>query len=421
MELTDEERALLKGEKGQALRKAMESVVVYGEAFGAKRLLPVNGPVHVVTSFGIPILEPVFDMMDELIAEGLAAKQPFTVNPRPIDYANVRCGILQKLAFKVMYGRQKEYEKQLERVGLKSNKSFTCTCYLPEVGNTPQKGDVLAWAESSAVVYANSVIGARTNRNSGVIELLSGIIGRTPEFGLLTDEGRRAKWLIEVKTQSLPNPQVLGGAIGMAVMEDVPYITGLDSFLGEGMNEDTQGYLKDMGAASASNGAVGLYHVDKITPEAAEQGRSLLAEGYKTYVVDDSALERVLNSYPVMWKNENARPKLCFIGCPHLSLSQIYGWTDKLCRCVEGKGKRKLSVRTVLSAAPEVIEKFKGDGPYYKRLASTGASLTSICPLMYMNNPLCSKQAVITNSNKLRTYTTARFFTDEKILQIITA
>ena len=94
-----------------------------------------------------------------------------------------------------------------------------------------------------AVVYANSVLGARTNRNSGILELLSGIVGKTPEFGFITDEGRRAKWLVEVKTSKLPTAQVLGSAIGMKVIEEVPYIVGLDKLLGTEMN-NTRGKLE---------------------------------------------------------------------------------------------------------------------------------------------------------------------------------
>ena len=224
--------------------------------------MPLDGPVHLVTSFWNS-LTPVFEMMDELIAHNLKTR-PFTVDPRPLDYANVKCNPLGKLVFKIMYGKQEEYEGQLQKVGLKDENAFSCTCYLPEVGNIPKKGDILAWAESSAVVYANSVIRARGNRNSGIIELFCGILGKAPEFGLLTDEGRRAKWLVEVKTTKVPNAQVLGSAIGMKVVEDVPYITGLDRFLGAGLSPDTCDYLKDMGAASASNGAVGLYHVKTL-------------------------------------------------------------------------------------------------------------------------------------------------------------
>lgn len=420
MELTAEELDILKGKHGETLRKAMESVVLYGETFGAKRLVPIDEPVHLVTSFGIPLLTPVFDKMDQLIEANLRTEKPFTVDPRPLDYENVKCNILEKLVFKIMYGKQEEYEKQLKKVGLKDSKAFTCTCYLDEVGNIPKKGDILAWAESSAVVYANSVIGARTNRNSGIIELLSGIIGKTPEFGFIEDEGRKATWLIQLRVSKLPNPQLLGSAIGMKVVEDVPYIIGLDEFLGSKLNDEVKDYLKDMGAACASNGAVGLFHAENITPEAKEEGRKLLVEDYKTYIIDDEELDRIMDSYPIMWKDKDARPKLCFIGCPHLSLSQIYKWTNDIVESLKAKGKRKVSIPTILTAAPDVVDEFKNDKKAYCMLTSTGAKLTSICPLMYMNNPLCAKKPIITNSNKLRTYTTARFYLDEDILDQIT-
>lgn len=420
MELTAEELDILKGKHGETLRKAMESVVLYGETFGAKRLVPIDEPVHLVTSFGIPLLTPVFDKMDQLIEANLRTEKPFTVDPRPLDYENVKCNILENLVFKIMYGKQEEYEKQLKKVGLKDSKAFTCTCYLDEVGNIPKKGDILAWAESSAVVYANSVIGARTNRNSGIIELLSGIIGKTPEFGFIEDEGRKATWLVQLRVSKLPNPQLLGSAIGMKVVEDVPYIIGLDEFLGSKLNDEVKDYLKDMGAACASNGAVGLFHAENITPEAKEEGRKLLVEDYKTYIIDDEELDRIMDSYPIMWKDKDARPKLCFIGCPHLSLSQIYKWTNDIAESLKAKGKRKVSIPTILTAAPDVVDEFKNDKKAHCMLTSTGAKLTSICPLMYMNNPLCAKKPIITNSNKLRTYTTARFYLDEDILDQIT-
>jgi predicted aconitase len=419
MELTEEEKEILDGKRGSTLQKAMKSVVMYGETFGAKRLISIDGSIHMVTSFGIPILSPVFDIMDELIENNLLPDKPFTVDPRPLDYENVKCNILEKFVFKIMYGKQKDYEQQLTKVGLKDNNAFTCTCYLPEVGNTPKRGEILSWSESSAVVYANSVLGARSNRNSGVIELLCGVVGKVPEFGLVTDEGRKAKWLVKVQTTKLPNAQVLGSAIGMKVVEDVPYIEGLLQFLGQGINEDSANYLKDMGAASASNGAVGLYHVEGITPEAADYEKKLLMENYKTYIIDDEELKRVEASYPVMWKDMNASPKVCFVGCPQLSLSQIYLWLNNIEEGLRKASKTKLSINTVMCAAPDIIEKFKKDEEAFKRLINTGAKLTYICPLMYMNNPICSKNVVITNSNKLRTYTTARFYTDEAILQKI--
>lgn len=420
MELTDEEKEILEGNKGETLKKAMESIVMYGEAFGAKRLVKVDASPHLVTSFGIPILKPVFRIMNELIDSGLSVSQKFTVNPRPVDFENVKCSILEKIVFKLIYGKQKYYEEQLKKVGLKDSDAFSCTCYMPEIGNIPEKGQMLSWAESSAVVYANSVLGARTNRNSGLIELLCAIVGRAPEFGLLTDDGRKADWLIELKTSKLPNAHLLGSAIGMKVIEEVPYISGLDNYLKSTSDQKTLDFLKNMGAASASNGAVGLYHVEGVTPEAKDLKRKLLKENYKTYIIDDAELERVRSSYPMLWKNADVKPYMCFIGCPHLSLNQVYEWTDAISTGLSKSGRHKATVSTVLCAAPGVIKKFKSDEEAYGKLQSTGVKMTYICPLMYMDNPLCSNHPVITNSNKLRTYSTARFYTDEEILNIIT-
>ncbi len=420
MKLTKEEKAILGGAKGETMRKAMETVVRFGDTFGATHLVPLDHNIHMVMSMGIPLLTTVFDTMDELIAGGIRTPGPFTVDPRPFDYSTVNVGPLKKLVFKIMYGKQAEYEEKLRKVGLKDANAFTCTCYMDEVGNIPQKGDILAWSESSAVVYANSVLGARSNRNSGVIDLLCGVINRAPAFGFLTDKGRKADWLVEIKTTAVPEAQILGSAIGMKVMEDVPFVRGLSSFLGTKLTPGVKDYLKDMGAAMASNGAVGLYHVENITPEAKQSGKGLLKKGYKTYVIDDAELERIYRNYPVMWKKQNARPKLCFIGCPHLSLAQIHGWLDDIEKALGDKGRRKAAVRTVLTAAPDVADAFRRDGAAFSRLTAAGITLSSICPLMYMNNPLCAKDTVITNSNKLRTYTTARYFRDAEILRIIT-
>lgn len=420
MKLTPEEVEILNGSKGEAMAKVVKTLVLYGDAFGAEKFVPVTHAGHLVTSFGISVLSPVFDIMDELIAGGLKAEMPFTMDPRPIDYKNVKCNILEKFIFnKILYGMQDSYEAQLRKLGVKSDKSYTCTCYLDEVGNVPKKGDVLSWAESSAVVYANSVLGARCNRNSGIIELFGSIVGRVPYFGLVTDEGRKATWIVEVKTTKKPEAQILGSAIGMKVMEDVPYVKGLDKWIGTELDGDAKAYLKDFGAATASNGAVGLYHIDKLTPEAVEQGESLIAEGAKVYVIDDAELDRVKNNYPVMWKDKNATPKLCFVGCPHLSYDQLVEWTENVCESLKKNGRSKVSIPTVFTAAPAVVEKFNAT-PNAAKLKATGVVLSYICPLMYMNNPLAGKMPVITNSNKLRTYTTSRYYTSAEILDIIT-
>ena len=318
-----------------------------------------------------------------------------------------------------MYGPQKRYEEQLKKIGLLRDDAFTCACYFPEVGNRPNKGDILSWAESSAVNYANSVLGARCNRNSGIIEMFGSILGFVPYFGLLTDEGRKASWIVEINTTKKPEAQLLGSAIGMKVMEDVPYIKGLDKWIGTELNDDACAYLKDFGAATASNGAVGLYHIDRLTPEAVEQGESLIKPDAKVYVIDDAELERVKASYPVIWKDKDATPRLCFMGCPHMTFSQLNDWTEKLEAKLKEKGRRKVAIKTVFTSAPGVIKEFEKT-ENYKKLKDMGVVVSYICPLMYMNNPMCAKMPVITNSNKLRTYTTSRYYSDSEILDQIT-
>ena len=420
MILTNEQQAILNGEQGETLAKVMKTLVMYGEAFGAEKLVPITSKHnHLVTSFGLKVMSPVYDLMQQLLDADVASTQTFSVDPRPVD-KNVPANFLQNLVFnKFMYTKQDFYEKQLHKLGLMNDDAFTCTCYMDEVGNRPQKGDVLSWAESSAVVYANSVLGARCNRNSGIIDIMGSIVGYVPYFGLLTDEGRKATWVVKVQTTKKPEAQLLGSAIGMKVMEDVPFVQGLDKWIGTELTDAACSYLKDFGAATASNGAVGLYHIENLTPEAVELGTSLIAENAKEYIIDDAELERVQREYPVMWKNPDAKPKLCFVGCPHLSLEQLKQWTVDIEQGLAQSGKKKVCIKTVLTAAPKVLEAFEAT-EYAARLKATGVITSYICPLMYMNNPLCKKMPVITSSNKLRTYTSARYYRDEEILKMIT-
>lgn len=420
MKLTEEQLAILNGKEGETKAKVMETIVRYGDMFEAKELVKVtHGEGHLVTSFGLQLLTPVYRVMDELIKGGLKVNDGFTMDPRPIDFENVKCDPLEKLIFKkILYGTQGYYENQLQQLGLKDKDAFSCACYFKEVGNVPKKGDILSWAESSAVNYANSVLGARCNRNSGIIDIFGSIIGYVPKFGLLTDEGRKATWKVIIKTTKKPVAQILGSAIGMKVMEDVPYVIGLDKWIGNELNDDAKDYLKDFGAATASNGAVGLYHIDNLTPEAKELGQSLIVPDAKEYIIDDEKLERVYKSYPIMWKNKNKEGNKAFIGCPHLSLNQLNEWSDKIINAVHEAGRKKVKVETILCTAPAVKEEFiKTDK--YKELYATGARVTCICPLMYTSNPLTKRHRLMTCSNKLRTYTLARYYKDDELLNII--
>ena len=420
MELTKTQQEMLDGKQGEVMAKVAKTLVMYGEAFNAEKMVEVSSDYnHLVTSFGLGVLDPVYELMNTLIDAGVMSKQKFTADPRPLD-PNVPANFIQNLIFKkFMYNKQAFYEDQLQKLGLLDKDGFTCTCYMHEVGNTPKMGDVLSWSESSAVVYANSVLGARCNRNSGILDLMGSVAGFVPYFGLLTDEGRKAKWIIRINTTKKPEAQLLGSAIGMKVMEDVPYVIGLDKYLGDELNDAACTYLKDFGAACASNGAVGLYHIDKLTPEAKKYGEELILKDAKEYVIDDAELERVYKSYPVIWKKKDAKPKLCFIGCPHMSLEQLKTWTVNVNNKLRENKTKQVSIPTVFTAAPGVIKEFNKT-EYRNMLDASGVVLSYICPLMYMNNPACASMPVITSSNKLRTYTSAKFYTEDEILDIIT-
>ncbi|MBR6957256.1 MAG: DUF521 domain-containing protein, partial [Erysipelotrichaceae bacterium] len=204
MILNDELLSIQRGDQGEAMQKVLNTLIMYGEAFGAERMVKITGEMgHAVIGTGSLTWKPVFDLMEKLIDGGALPKQSFTTDPRGIE-DHVPTTLAQKAVFKLIYSNQKRMEKEWERMGIKDKNAYTCTAYMNEVGNIPKKGDILGWAESSAVSYANSVIGARCNRNSGILELMSNILGYVPEFGLLTDEGRKADWIIEVKCSSLP-------------------------------------------------------------------------------------------------------------------------------------------------------------------------------------------------------------------------
>ena len=225
MILTKEHQDILYGERGETLAQVMKTLVMYGDAFEAEKLVPITSNYnHLVTSFGLKVMSPVYDLMQKILDAGVVSDQKFSVDPRPLD-PNVPANFLQNLVFKkFMYTKQDFYEEQLSQLGLMNKDAFSCTSYMDEVGNKPQKGDILSWAESSAVVYANSVLGARCNRNSGIIDIMGSIVGYVPYFGLLTDAGRKATWVVKVNTTKKPEAQLLGSAIGMKVMEDVPYV-----------------------------------------------------------------------------------------------------------------------------------------------------------------------------------------------------
>ncbi len=420
IELTEEEWNILRGSQGPTMQKVMKTVALYGEALGADRLVDIGGDGHFALSWATPGIAPPLEMLDELVAAGLRTKYPFTLDPRaPLDFENLSLSPEQEQALEQAYRDQARYDERMLQLGLRDRDAYTCNPYLPEVGNIPRRGTILAWSESACAVFANSVLAARTNRNGVIMDLLSYIVGKTPLAGLLTDEGRRATWLVEVGTAELPHPQLLGAAIGTKVLEDVPFIVGLDRFLGPGLSEETLDYLQEMGAACATYGAVGLYHVENITPEAVDRGIDLLVPNHATYVIDDQELQDLMASYPVMWTDKGSRPEKCFIGCPHLSLRQLYWWTDKIHSALQARSQSQLAVETIICAAPQVLQKFKADVKAHERLKRAGVKLSVACVETLFEHVVGPEEAILTNSNKLRAYTAARFFPDEELVEIL--
>jgi predicted aconitase len=215
---------------------------------------------------------------------------------------------------------------------------------------------------------------------------------------------------------------MVGSAIGLKVLESVPYIVGLDKLVNALPDKDKIGYLKDLGAATASNGAVGLYHMEGITPEAKDQGRALLAEGHQTYVIDWNELKRVYDSYPILWPEDfkDATPDKVFIGCPVNTRGQLEYYGKKIIDGLKDAGKSKVAVPTYLFAHQLVADAFRdGNKELAKQLDAAGVSIAlNCCPMMYLSTPKQSEELIVTNSNKTRVYSTARFFPDFELIQI---
>lgn len=422
MKLTMEEQEILDGKKGEPMQKAMKTIVAYGSLFGAEKLVDLDHAPHIAMSWGSNVVEPFLKIYEQFAAAGIKTYAPFTSDPKPFDLERLNPGPEKEKIVRLTYRNDGKLTKLYEKLGMVKG-GWTCVCYAPEVGNVPKKGDMLSWSESSAINYVNSAIGARTNRTTMGIDMLTALLGKAPVFGLMTDEGRKAKWLIEVKdVPRLPHPEMVGSAIGLKVIEDVPYIVGMDKMVNALSDKDKLGYLKDLGAATASNGAVGLYHMEGVTPEAKEKGRDLLAEGYQTYVIDWKELKRVYDSYPIRWPEEalDAIPDRVFIGCPHNSRGQLEYYGKKIIDELKKAKKSKVAVPTYMFAHQEVSDAFmKGNQELIKELEAAGVSFPRNCPMMYLTTPAQDKELIVTNSNKTRVYSTARFFPDFELMQVI--
>jgi len=421
--LTQEEQDILDGSQGPVMAKVLKTIIMHGELFGAERLADCEGAPHSSLYTGSPWVSPVLEMFEEIADAGLKTFAPYTVNPMVVDLHSVGQDPVKRsmqLESFPLTGRLIQVHTRLGAVPLNS---WSCACYVPEVGNTAEPGTIVTWAESSAVNFGNSVLGVRVNRMATGMEILCAIAAKVPVFGVLTDEGRKAKWHIDVRLSEEPHWGVLGGAIGTKVVEQIPYITGIDQWIGmdDGKPDGVAtGKLKAMGSATASSGAVTLYHVENVTPEAIEHGRDQLTEDYQTYVIDDAELARVRDSYPNLWKDPDSDPTGVFLGCPHNTYDELVYWSKKFTHALEEKGQDKIAIPVILASAVVVKDKLLDTHPLlYRDALRAGIHFTHICTPVYQGmKGMADIERGVTNSNKARVYTKLRLYDDDDLVQI---
>jgi predicted aconitase len=329
--LTADEDAMLAGEAGSGVQRAMEIVVALGQIYGAADLVPVDS-VQVSGVSYKNLGDAGLEFLEEWAAQGARARVPATLNPAGMDLAAWReLGFAEQFAH-----QQKAVISAYTSLGIRP----TCTCTPYLVGHVPEFGQHVAWAESSAVSYANSVLGARTNREGGPSALAAAIAGRTARYGLHLDENRRATAVIDVRcpVASEADLGALGYLVGQQVKNGVPYFRFRNSDIAEtiGSKVERPGNadgeragdrdpvdlgmwgnweLKTLGAAMAASGAVALYHIEGVTPEATT--RAVVVAGVNTLVVDDLA-----PGYAALNGSEET-VDLVSLGCPHASLAEI--------------------------------------------------------------------------------------------------
>ncbi|MCW4023572.1 MAG: aconitase X catalytic domain-containing protein [Candidatus Bathyarchaeota archaeon] len=308
MELTRQEEAMLKGEQGYAVRKSMEILVALGDIFGAKSLIDV-GSVQVAGVSYHNLGDAGLEFLDSLAKDG-RVKVLTTLNPAGMDLDNwQQLGISPDFAEK-----QKLVIQAFEKMGILV--SCTCTPYL--IGNLPLFGEHLAWSESSAVTFANSVIGARTNREGGPSALAAAFVGKTPCYGLHLDENRVPDVRVQVDAEigKLSDWGALGYAIGKKAENKIPYITGIKT---ASLDE-----LKSFGASLVTYGAKPLFYIDGVTPAAELQPKP--QESVTIEAADIKAAYDHIN-------DEVEDIDFVCVGCPHCSIKEI----EEIADLIKGK------------------------------------------------------------------------------------
>jgi len=338
MKLAKEENDMLSGKYGNAARIAMEILVALGEIYGAKRLVPVSS-VQVSGVSYLNLGDAGLEFLQELAKDG-KARAVATLNPAGMDLEDwKKLGIGDDFA-----------QKQLAVINAFANMgiiiSCTCTPYL--VGNLPRFGEHVAWGESSAVTFANSVLGARTNREGGPSALAAALTGRTPEYGLHLDENRQAQVRVAVKakTSGTSDFAALGYVLGKKVGNRVPYITGVKK---ASLDE-----LKALCAALPTYGGPSIFHIKGITPNKTRKPK-------ETIEITENDLKEAYDAL----NDEDENVDFVAVGCPHASINEI----RKIAKLLEGK---RVKVEFWIATARQTKELADRAG-YTKTIEEAGA------------------------------------------------
>ncbi|MFA7080226.1 MAG: aconitase X catalytic domain-containing protein, partial [Candidatus Bathyarchaeia archaeon] len=298
MELTKQEKAMLDGKEGYAVKKSMEILVALGDIFGAEKLIDV-GSVQVAGVSYHNLGDAGLDFLNSLAEDG-RVKVLTTLNPAGMDLENwQQLGISPEFAEK-----QNLVIDAFTRMGILV--SCTCTPYL--IGNVPLYGEHIAWSESSAVTFANSVLGARTNREGGPSALAAAFVGKTPCYGLHLDENRVPDINVQVNAElsRLSDWGALGYAIGKKAENKIPYISGI--------KKATLDELKSFGASLVTYGAKPLFYIKDITP-----GAELRQQPKETVTIEKTDLDDAYNKI----NDQVDEIDFVCVGCPHCSIKEV--------------------------------------------------------------------------------------------------